>query len=378
MMPERKLSALLTFLLVFLCLNLSHGQSGSQFPAVPLNPNVLNSTLPTVQTTPGLSASRDGTNSRNEPGGKYSEYQSLCRLNEYDIIKYFQPEIKKRRIDLLKEKISGVGGNSVKLKFRLIKEYIDQDELALMKPLVDSLKKEKLTIYENAYLNSLVFLAERNYTAAIALLNQMLTEDKKNAEVLQFLGEIYMLAENYYEASTIYEDLNKVSGNAYLVQLCETLVLNSLNAEAEKVCLDASNKFPENPFPVIYKGISHREREESKRAIFAFQKSVGLKKTEMGYACLAEAFFMKGNLDEAAENFQNALDIVSKSVRAMLGLAWTQLKLRNYTSSISAFKKACQVNSKYEAEIRKAVKQLADDKSAEIKLFMAAAESCGR
>lgn len=377
MMPERKLSALLTFLLVFSCLNLSHGQSGAQFPAVPLNPNVLNSTLPTTQTTPGTLASRDGT-SKTDTGGKYSEYQSLCRLNEYDIIKFFQPEIKKRRIALLKEKIAGAGENAVKSKFRLIKEYIDQDESALIKPVVDSLKTEKLSIYENAYLNSLVLFADRNYTAAIDLLNQMLTEDKKNAEVLQFLGEVYMLVENYYEAGTIYEDLNKVSGNAYLVQLCETSVLNSLNAEAEKICLDASNKFPENPFPVIYKGISHREREESKRAIFAFQKSVGLKPTEMGYVCLAEAFYMKGSLDEAAENFQNALNVVSKSVRAMLGLAWTQLKLRNYPGSVSAFKKACLVNSKYEAEIRKAVKQLVNDKSSAIKLFMAAAESCGR
>lgn len=378
MMPERKLSALLTFLLVFLCLNLSHGQNGAQFPAVPINPNVLNSTLPTVQATPGSLASRDGTTTKNDSGGKYKEYQSLCRLNEYDTIKYYLPETKKRRVELLKEKIAGAGDDTVKLKFRLIKEYIDQDESALVKPVVESLKKEKLSVYDTAFLNSLVFLSERNYAAAIGLLNQMLIEDKKNIEVLQFLAEVYMLVENYYEAGTIYEDLNQITKNAYLVQLCETSVLNSLNAEAEKICTDASNKFPENPFPVIYKGISHREREESKRAIFAFQKSIGLKPTEMGYVCLAEAFFMKGSLDDAAENFQNGLNVVSKSIRAMLGLAWTQLKLRNYAGSIAAFKKACLVNSKYEAEIRKALRQLADEKSPQVKQFMSAAESCGR
>ena len=163
-----------------------------------------------------------------------------------------------------------------------------------------------------------------------------------------------------------------------MAELCETLVLNSLNAEAEKVCQDAGNKFPDNPLPMIYRGISYREREESKRAIFAFQKSIGIKPTEMGYVCLAEAFFMKGSLEEAAENFQNELNVVSKSIRAMLGLAWTQLKLRNYPGSIAAFKKACLVNSKYEAEIRKAIRQLADDKSPQVKQFMAAAESCGR
>ena len=378
MMPERKLSVFLTFLLVFLCLNLSHGQSNSQFPALPLNPNVLNQTLPTIQTTPGLTDSQDNTTRRNERGGKYQEYQSLCRLNEYDIIKYYVADIKKRRAELLKEKIAGAGDGAVKLKFRLIKEYIDQDESALIKPIVESLKKVKLSIYDNSYLNTLVFFSDRNYPAAIGLLNQMLVENKKNVEVLQFLGELYMLVGNYFEASTIYEDLNKITDNAFLVQLCETSVLNSLNAEAEQLCLDASNKFPENPFPVIFKGISHREREESKRAVFAFQKAVGLKPTEMGYVCLAEAFFMKGSLAEAAENFQNALNVVSKSARAMLGLAWTQLKLRNYSDSIAAFKKACLVNVKYEADIRKAIKQLAEDKSREVKLFMAAADSCGR
>lgn len=378
MIPKRTISAFLTFLVVFLCLNLSHGQSGSQFPAVPVNPNVLNSTLPTVQPIPGSPASRDGSAARNETSGKYKEYQSLCRLNEYDIIKYYSPAIKKSRVDLLKEKIAGAGDDVVKLKFRLIKEYIDQDEAPLIKPIVESLKKEKLSVYDSAFLNSLVFFSERNYTAAIALLNQMLAEDKKNVEVLPFLGEVYMLVENYYEASTIYEDLNQISKNAYLVQLCETSVLNSLNAEAEKICLDASNKFPENPLPVIYKGISHREREESKRAIFAFQKSLGIKPTEMGYVCLAEAYFMKGSLDEAAENFQNALNVVSKSIRAVLGLAWTQLKRNDYAGSIAAFKKACLINSKYEAEIRKAIRQLADNKSPQVKQFMSAAESCGR
>lgn len=342
-----------------------------------MNPDVSNSALPTFESIFSQFASRDATK-KNERGGKYLEYQSLCRLNEYDIIKFYAADIKKQRIELLKEKIAGAGDSAVKSKFTLIKEYIDQGESALIKPVVESLKKEKLSIYDNAFLNSLVFFSERNYTAAIALLNQMLTEDKKNVEVLLFLGEVYMLVENYYEAGTIFEDLNKISENAYLVQLCETSVLNSLNAEAEKICLDASNKFPENPFPVIYKGISHRERDESKRAIFAFQKSVGMKPTEMGYVCLAEAFFMKGSMDEAAQNFQNALNVVSKSVRAMLGLAWTQLKLRNYPGSIAAFKKACLVNTKYEAEIRKAIKQLAEDKSSQIKLFMNAAESCGR
>ena len=186
MMPERKLSAVLSFLLVFLCLNLSHGQTGSQFPAVPNNPNVLNSTLPTVQTTPGSLASRDNTGARTDSGGKYKEYQSLCRLNEYDTVKFYAPDIKKGRIDQLKEQIAGAGEDVVKAKLRLIREYIDQDEIALIKPVVESLKKEKLSTYDSALLNSLVFFSERNYSAAIGLLNQMLSEDKKMSKYFSF------------------------------------------------------------------------------------------------------------------------------------------------------------------------------------------------
>ncbi len=381
MIPERKLSVALTFLFVFFRLILSHAQTnatgGSQFPAVPLNPGVLGQTTPTIQSNAAFGISRDSTNA-NLNGGKYQEYQSLCRLNEYDIVKFYNTEIKQKRIELLKEKIAGAGEDTTKLKFRLIKEYIDQDQPSAIKPIADTLKKQKLSDYENNFLNGLIFTAEKNYSAAISALNRALSENKSNVEALQLLGEIYMLVGNYYEAGTIYEDLNKISENAYLVQLCETTVLNSLNAEAEKICSQASTKFPDNPFPVIYKGISHREREEAKRALFAFQKAVGLKPTEMGYVCLAEAYFMKGSLTEAAENFKNGVDMVSRSVRAILGLAWTQLKLKNYSESVAAFKKACKINVKYEADLRKAVKVLVDEKSREIKLFTEAADSCGR
>lgn len=379
MMPEQKLSSALLFIFVFFCLNLSHAQTSPQFPAIPINPNIQGDTLPTTSANPATAqpVSLDSTGKPIKVAGKYAEYQSMCRENEYDTTAYFSDELKKRRADLLKEKTAAAGEYSMKLKLRLLKEYIDQDEPKSAKALADSLKKQKLSSFENVILNALIAISVENYNYSVSILLRQLSEDNKNSEVLLLLAEVYKKLENYYEASTIYEDLNKTTGNSYLPQLCEAMVLNSVNAEAEKVCQLAIDKFPENPFPMIFKGISLREREDAKMALSSFKKSINIKPTEMGYLCLAEAFFMKDDLTSAIEQFKNASNISPNSVRAILGLAWALLKQKHYAESLQSFKKACALNGKYETEIRKAAKILLEDKISAAKLFVSAAEACG-
>lgn len=387
MTPEHKISVVLLFLFTFFCLSLSQAQTipNTTNPDA-ANPastsaisNILSQTTPPKQETPAVPPKPllDNNGKPIVSSGKYEEYQSICRTNDYDIIRYYSADLKKKRADLLKEKIAVASEDSAKLKLRLLKEYIDQNESELTKSLVDSLKKEKLSTYENNLLNALISFSLKNYSSTSSTLNGLLNENKDNLEILRFLAEVYIKLENYYEASTIYEDLNKLTNNSYLIQLCEVMVLNSVNADAEKICAQAADKYTDNPLPLIYKGISHREREESKQALMAFQKSLRIKPTEMGYVCLAETYYMKDKFSEAAEQFKNASNISIKSVRAILGLAWTHLKLKNYTVSIEAFKKACRVNGKYESEIRKAAKILGADNISELKLFIQAAEACG-
>ena len=365
MMPEPKIYISLLIVFSFFCLNLSQAQTNAPSSGT----NTLSQVLQNLQSI---------ENDRLAPKtGKYEEYQSICRLNEYDHVAYYSDDLKKRRVDLLKDKIASAGEDANKLKLRLLKEYIDQNQMAIAKAQIDSLKKEKLTAFENDLLNALISFYSRNYSSARVILNKLLTTNEKNIEVFFMLAEVYIKLENYYEASAIYEDLNKLTNNSALPQLCESMVLNSANADAEKVCLQAIKKFPENPFPMIYKGISDRERLEFKKSHSAFQKSINIKPTEMGYVCLAESFYMKNNFSEAAEQFKLASAFSPKSIRAVLGQAWTLLKLKDFTGSLSAFKKACAVNGKYESEIRKAAKILTGDKIPDAKKFVQAAEACG-
>lgn len=368
MILKKSLSSIFFIFCYFICLNLSHGQSNVA--------NEVNQILGRIQPNGSVDPNAPTVNPQ-APNGKYEEYQSICRVNEYDKVRYFSADLKKKRTDLLKERVNSAGDESVKMTLRLIKELIDQDETKEAQFYINSLKQKKLSTFENTYLNALVSLSSGNYSNARVTLSKLVEENPKNVDALRLLAEVFAELSNYYEASAIYEDLNATYKNAYLVEQCETLVLNSLNADGEKVCLKAAKKFPSNPIPQIYIGISHREREDFKKALAAFKKAVKIKPTEMGATCLAEQYFIKEDFSSAVEHFKTSAELNPESIRAQLGLAWTQLKLKQYAESLSAFKKVCQINGKYESELRRAFKSLSDDKIPDAKKFIQAAESCG-
>jgi tetratricopeptide (TPR) repeat protein len=190
------------------------------------------------------------------------------------------------------------------------------------------------------------------------------------------MADIYALQQNFYEAGAIYEDLNKAKKNKYLAQLCETQVMNSLNTDAEMTCLTAATKNPSDPFPLIYAGITFRERENLKRARDLFRRANNVKPTEMGNVCMAELSMMENKTDEAVKYFKLSVDQSPLSARAVLGLAWAQVKAVKYDDAIETFRQACKLNPKYEVEIRKAYKKLTEDKYPQAEKFMHLAEKC--
>lgn len=339
--------------------------------AQPAAPAQISVPVPGAAPAAGSSASGAGN-------VKYEEYMSICRSNEYDTVADYSDELKARRINFLKEKIEVAGENSIKLQFRLAKEYLDQFQKNEFLKLSKKIRTLKLSKFENNYLNALILISENSFSKARMALNDMLSEDKQNIDVLNLLAEVYLTEENYFEATAIYNDLNKFTNNAYLVQECESVVLNSLNAEGEAICLKAANKFPANPFPYIYVGIAHRERENFKKSVLYFKRSIAIKPTEMALTCLAEIYSIRNELTEAAQQFQKSIEFYPDSERASLGLAWTQFKLRNFKASLEAFKNACALNSKNEIQIRKAYIELHKDQDSQAKDYLKLAESCSR
>ena len=205
---------------------------------------------------------------------------------------------------------------------------------------------------------------------------KVLETDPKNEFILTNLAEVFVKEFNFFEASAIYEDLNKYKKNNYLPELCETMVLNSLNADGEKICLQAARKFPDNPYPLIYAGITHRERETMPQASNFFKRSLNIRATEMGYACLAELSLLADKPEQAIEYFKLGLQQSPLSPRALLGLAWTEIKNRDFNGALETFKKACKVSPSYEVEVRKAYKKLSTEKVAGAEKFMQLAQNC--
>lgn len=308
--------------------------------------------------------------------GKYEEYQSICRSHEYDNIPYRPVEIKQARIEIFKKRAQkspeGIAGH-----LPLLHELLQQGDMNSFNTLSTELKNKKSSPRDNDVLNALIFLANRNPRSAINALLKALTDDEKNEFIMTMLAQAYIADANFYEAGTIYEDLNKQHKNKYLVEHCEALVGNSLNADGEKVCLEAAGKFPENPFPLLFTGISHRERENIPTAIAFFKKSIKVKPTEMGATCLAEAYFIQNKFAEAATAFSQSLEVNPASARATLGMAWAHLKAKDYEQSLGAFKRACKLGTRFQGEMRKAYKFLTDEKIISAKKFLELAESCG-
>lgn len=382
------------------CLDLGHAQTNptpvevlaNTLNSVQANPQPFSTTpTPANRAAPAAGTGASGGTGANAPagptptspssnlGGKYEEHQSICRMNEYDLVKDFSDDLKKRRIDLIKTKLKTESAElRPKTQIRLIKEYLDQKNNLAASALIQEMKQQKLNGFENEYLNSLAALSENRTSVARQILNKLSLEKENtsNVELLRSLAEVYTTESNYYEAGTLYEDLNALTKNAYLPQLCEVMTLNAMNADAERICLQASNRFPQNPFPPLFQGVTYRERLDLKQAESFFKKSISIKPTEMGHTCLAELNFMNKKFAEAASEYKKALEVTATSHRALLGLAWTELQTKNYNSSIEAFKKACKLNSKNEIEVRKAFKYLSDEKIAEAPRFIEAANSC--
>lgn len=390
-----RLSCRILPVFLFFCLNLSHAQTdpnqvltnalGSVQPAnppaatTPPTAPATGATSATPPAAPGVTAPRAPY--VGEPiaaEGKYEEYQSICRLNEYDKVKDFSDSLKQKRVALLEKKIAQEKSEKVRATLRLIKEYLDQENSAKARQLATELKSQTLNDFENNYLNALIALSENKIRDARVILTNLtqIQGNQDNTELLRTLAEVYIDENNFYEASTIYEDLNKSTKNSYLPQLCETLVLNSHNSEGEKMCLLASKKFPQNPLPLVYVGISYRERLDNNKAVDFFQRSIKIKPTEIGHSCLAEIHYMNQNFSASISEFQKALQVNSKSGRAQLGLAWAQLKNKNYENSIDSFKQACRLNARYEIEMRKAFKSLSAEKIPIASRFIESAESC--
>ncbi len=368
---------------LFLCINLGYSQTTapttSFLPAptpiqVPLigTPTV-NPTATTFETS--TSTTPQKTTAGNDSPGKYDEYQSICRQNEYDNVAHATLETRQKRILFLIEKIKK-DENPTKIKLRLLKEYIDQMSFVETEKFYIQLKEEKLDNEDIKIADALFETTKKDFKKAASILEKVMITNPKNKVALKYLAEIYKSGRNYFESVAAYLDLEKLTSEDYALELCEVYLLDSQHKEAEKFCKKAIQLYKTNPYPLIYLGVSQREKLNLAEAAEYFKQSLKVKPTEMGFSCLAEIFYIKEDYSNSISEFKKAIDLSPGSARAHLGLAWAQFKNKSYVESLDTFKMACKQNNLLKSEIRKAFKILANEKSNYSKNFADAAQNC--
>ena len=348
--------------------------------------------IPTVLLTPGIVPGISPNNTTNNPtpakdqstvllgglkpsAGKYEEYQSICRDNEFDQVFYYNEPLKAKRIAILEGKAQDQNAPSY-VKFRLLKELFDQKKTKEFEKYYSDLKSDKLSDSDRKMLEAYHLTAKGDYKKAEQLLVSLLSQEAKNKEAMKQLASIYRLDQNYFEASTLFEDLTKLTHEKYNEQLCQIFVLDSQHSEAEQTCQAARLEDKDNPYPLIFLGVSFREKLNHERALQLFQDSLKIKETEMAYSCLGEMFFIKNKFELSESYFKKGLLVSPLSYRALIGLGWTQIKNKKFEQALLTFKKACSIQPKTKSELKKVYKYLLDEKYSSSSDFIKAAESC--
>jgi len=356
------------FFILLQCLNLSQAQVTT--PAAPRpQPSsagaAVNTAIKTVnEEKPNLESTTTS--------GKYEEFQSICRVNEFDIIAHYTESTKAKRIEILKARIASEP-DSNKPKLWLIKEYVDQKKLPEAESFLKELRSLRLKPAELNYAEAAVSYLKGDQKKSRDLLNKILNDNPKDVIALKLLAEVYKTESNYFEASAIYIDLIKLTRENFNEQLCEAYTLDAHYSDAEERCQNSNNK---NPFFSIYLGIGAREQGNLKGARRYFINSLQVRETEMALVCLGEIYTMEKKPKDAIATLEKAVRLVPQSTRAQVALAWAYFNEKNRSQALIHFQKACKLQRKSVVEVRKSLKILLEEKSEHIAKFSDLAQSC--
>lgn len=359
------------------CLNMAQAQSTPQSQQFPTSILPV-TTLPTVNPPGSISA---------PPAvpvvtpGKYAEYKSYCRSNDFDETTQLTAEQRKRRIALLETKLTN--GQSAKLSSKaivpnaLIKEFLGEKNLKAAKAVYvkykNDLTAEDIIIWETEF----DLQENKTTTASILKLEKYTIDNPTSKKALLKLAQVKKSLFFYSEAEEILLDLQRSDKKLdYSVDLCELYTLDSQYKDAEKHCLKASKQNADNPIPLVYLGIAYRERELYKEAQEFFEDSLKKRKTEFAYTCLGELFYLKKDNQKTIEYLNQAVAQNKLSYRAQIGLAIAEFKEKKYPQALVNFKHACRLGNKDTLEMRKALKTLEEQNSIEAKNYYDAIQDC--
>lgn len=326
-------------------------------PVVPAPTAMGNSTLPAASAT-----------------GKYAEFQSICRTKDYENPAYYSEELKNLRLSVIKAKMKE-NPKSIPLHLRLLQELIDQKKSEQVQQTLQDIKSKNILQSERDMAEASIATFKGNKKAARDLLNKVLAENPNNIDALKMLVDVYAKDSNYYEITAIFLDLAKITGKDYNEELCEAYTLDTHYNDAEDYCFRGITK-NKSAYSSIFLGVGAREQQKMKVAKKYFSDSLKIKETEMGYVCLGEIEISEKLFSEAITNFTKATLKFPKSDRAYLALAWAYFTNKQRAEAFEQFQKACSLNRRLVTEVRKTLKILIDERSADVPKYSQLLQSC--
>ncbi len=293
---------------------------------------------------------------------KYAEYQSYCRQNDFDESIFFTKEQRQKRIIILNEKLKSAPKDIVVISV-LIKEYLSIGDFKNADATFYK-NKDQFSDEENVILSAEMDIKKNKLVSASNRLEQFATTNPNSVKVMIKLAQAKKQLGIFSESAEIYLDQKKKNKNFdYSLELCEVYTLDSQHKEAERNCLNAIQKHPENPLPNIYLGISYREREMFKEARAHFEDSLKKRPTEFALTCLGELSYLTKDKQKTIEYLNQAIEQNKYSYRAQLGLAIALFQEKQYDVALTHFGEACRLGKKDTLEMRKSHKVLEDQKS---------------
>lgn len=293
----------------------------------------------------GINNSTSGVVEAPKPSpGKYDGHLSLCRENDYDHLYRLNPEIQKKRVSIIQEKLKSPKASN-KLKILLFKEYIWQNNQTEALSLYTQLKDDAFSDEEKKIIEALNLVIKGDFKQSEKILTQVVISNSKNFDALKILAEINKINNNYYESTAAYFDLNKNTKDNVDLEQCEVYTLYAQYTEAENFCKKAISKFPTNPYPYVYLGIAQREKSNFTEATIKFNQALVIQPNEMAYTCLGENLYLTGQLESSIENYKKAISLHENSVRAKIGLIWSLIKSKKTNDAYLQFKNICKLNS---------------------------------
>lgn len=365
---------ILHFYILFLTANTTTAQTSSQsgtvLPVSSVTTNTTTATSPAKSTTIPIKT-------------KVYEYTPYCVDDIYNDAVLMTPELKSKRLDLIKNKLIKAKDSENNLEIKsTLKIYLDElYKQKKFKDLVAAYNEYQMSLDDEykVYGSTLIEMSKNNFNAANKILNAYIEKNPKSIILLEKFYDVLMQQKNYIEAHLTLDDLSKINSKKdYLEELCKTATAQSEHADVRRYCLKLKTKYPKNEKASIYLGISERDQENHKKAIDYFIEATKINATEFAYTCLGETYTLNKQTDLAINAFNESLKLAPESKRAQLGLALSYIEKKQYDKALPHFEKACELGEKPLKEFTTILKTLKDTKNVLHENYFLLVQNCQR